>query len=326
LTPKHIRLASVKQLYNNIKSATTNLRQGNIKNFDIGFKKLSKWHRDSMEIEKSAVKLGQDGSFKVYPSYSLGSLQTVKTTMNCITKERTLKLNARKQRQIQKTISIFEKPHGDIKIIRDYQNWYISVPYEPECFQKYNDACIAMDPGSSDFVNGYSPTHTETFTINAPKEAIKLIDKKISIVKNKKNSRWRRMRLENQKSNLINDLHLKSIGFLLKNYNTIILPEFNTHDMVKGSNKHGLNKSLMNLRHFQFRSRLLNKAKQYPNIKVIICTEEYTTKTCGCCGTLNDIELSDRVFNCSKCGFSCHRDLNAARNIFMKVFLEMCAL
>lgn len=40
-----------------------------------------------------------------------------------------------------------------------------------------------------------------------------------------------------------------------------------------------------------------------------------TTKTCSCCGHVQTIALNERVFNCKRCEFSLHRDVNAAINI-----------
>ncbi|WP_293068700.1 zinc ribbon domain-containing protein [Okeania sp. SIO2B3] len=41
-----------------------------------------------------------------------------------------------------------------------------------------------------------------------------------------------------------------------------------------------------------------------------------SSKTCSRCGTVKEsLLLSERVFECENCGFSCDRDLNAALNL-----------
>ena len=40
-----------------------------------------------------------------------------------------------------------------------------------------------------------------------------------------------------------------------------------------------------------------------------------TSKTCSECGTIIKMPLAKRKFSCHKCGFVCHRDLNASINI-----------
>jgi transposase len=49
----------------------------------------------------------------------------------------------------------------------------------------------------------------------------------------------------------------------------------------------------------------------------IICTEEYTSKTCGRCGELNNVGKSE-IYRCSKCLLVIDRDINGARNILIK--------
>ncbi|WP_287241084.1 MULTISPECIES: zinc ribbon domain-containing protein [unclassified Okeania] len=47
-----------------------------------------------------------------------------------------------------------------------------------------------------------------------------------------------------------------------------------------------------------------------------------SSKTCSRCGTVKEsLLLSERVFECENCGFSCDRDLNAALNLAMAVSL-----
>ena len=51
--------------------------------------------------------------------------------------------------------------------------------------------------------------------------------------------------------------------------------------------------------------------------KVIECYEDYTSKTCGKCGALNQALGGKEVFNCPKqgWGYIAGRDTSAARNI-----------
>ena len=50
---------------------------------------------------------------------------------------------------------------------------------------------------------------------------------------------------------------------------------------------------------------------------MIVNTEEYTSKTCGVCGTINNVG-SKEVFTCSKCNLVIDRDINGTRNIYIK--------
>ena len=47
---------------------------------------------------------------------------------------------------------------------------------------------------------------------------------------------------------------------------------------------------------------------------------ELCSKTCSRCGTVKEsLLLSERVFNCEHCNFSCERDLNAGLNLAVAV-------
>lgn len=49
-------------------------------------------------------------------------------------------------------------------------------------------------------------------------------------------------------------------------------------------------------------------------------TEEYTSKTCGNCGELNEKLGSNKTFECQKCKIVIDRDCNGCRNILLKAF------
>ena len=57
---------------------------------------------------------------------------------------------------------------------------------------------------------------------------------------------------------------------------------------------------------------------KYRRCKIHICNEAYTSKTCGCCGNLNNYLGGSKTFNCSECGILIDRDYNGARNIYLK--------
>jgi transposase len=62
----------------------------------------------------------------------------------------------------------------------------------------------------------------------------------------------------------------------------------------------------------------MNKAREYPNCRVIICGEEYTSQTCSECGYLHRKIGGSKKFKCPGCNQESDRDFNAARNILLK--------
>jgi putative transposase len=121
---------------------------------------------------------------------------------------------------------------------------------------------------------------------------------------------------------LVNDMHCKVAHFLCERFSVILLPVFATQQMSKrkgGKRKiGGATVKLMNtLSHYKFKQRLIQKA-QYTNCRVVVCSEAYTTKTCGLCGKINNKVGGAKVFDCRKCGATQDRDVNGARNILLR--------
>jgi putative transposase len=67
---------------------------------------------------------------------------------------------------------------------------------------------------------------------------------------------------------------------------------------------------------YELRRQLTYKTEEHGH-RVIVVNRFYpSSKLCSHCGeTKAKLALSDRVFECSKCGISLDRDVNAARNI-----------
>ena len=90
--------------------------------------------------------------------------------------------------------------------------------------------------------------------------------------------------------------------------------------VVKGGKNKILNLSFNDLKFYQLKQRLLYKAGVYGK-KVFLVPEHYTTKTCCCCGQINEEVGSQEVFVCPHCHTVTVRDFNASKNIKMKGFL-----
>ena len=119
---------------------------------------------------------------------------------------------------------------------------------------------------------------------------------------------------------LINDCYYKLVKWLCQNYHIILLPEFKTQGMVRHGKWWIHSKTaqmMLTWSHFQFCQYLLYKVHEYPWCQVIICTEEYTSKICGCCGHIHRKLDGFKVFHCPSCTVELDQDINGAHNILL---------
>jgi putative transposase len=70
--------------------------------------------------------------------------------------------------------------------------------------------------------------------------------------------------------------------------------------------------------HYRFKTRLMNKAREYPNCRVIICSKEYTNQTCSKCRYLHHKIGGSKKLKCLGCNQESGRDFNVASNILLK--------
>ena len=301
-TPKDIRAGAVRDLFKNRKSAIGNLRNGNISRFQLGF--CRKKDDPSIEVPKTAVKLSSGGLF-IYGSkaYIPSKIKTSKKDGLRFSIDHDCRLQVRKGK------------------------WFLVVPVRVKVkgVEKRNSWC-SLDPGVRTFQTVYS--EEMVLQIKIRKDRIRKLQTKIDHFRSLRAKRViasRRLRTREQKArtkidNLIDDLHQKTIRFLTDTYDHIIIPTFESQEMSKRCRVKSRNRDLLQLKHFLFRQRLASKCK-LRQCTLDVCTEEYTTKTCGMCGRLKDMGGKE-VYHCDKCGAVIDRDVNGARNIAIKRMCE----
>src|ERR1700733_7839117 len=105
------------------------------------------------------------------------------------------------------------------------------------------------------------------------------------------------------------------------NYRYVLIPKFDYKMARKKDRVIGRNttREMYTLAHYRFRMRLIDKAREHPWCRVVEVHEDYTTKTCGRCGTLRDKLHGSKMFDCraAGCGYVADRDFNAARNVLL---------
>ena len=123
---------------------------------------------------------------------------------------------------------------------------------------------------------------------------------------------------------LVQDVRNKTVKHLVTNYDVIFLPEFNTKQMVNRAKRRidkGTARGMMTWSHYSFKELLKTTALR-EGVKLVIVTEEYTSKTCSCCGFIHKKLGKSKVFDCPSCRVVMDRDENGARNILLKSCVE----
>lgn len=93
----------------------------------------------------------------------------------------------------------------------------------------------------------------------------------------------------------------------------ITIENLNITGMMK--NRH-LSKAISNQKFYEFRTKLINKAKRL-NIEIRLADTFYpSSKLCSCCGNIkHDLKLKDRIYKCNYCNLEIDRDYNASLNL-----------
>ena len=307
----HTRLprGAVCKFVSSLNSAVSNVKNGNIKNFRMEFK-TKKEHSNYIHFED-----------KQYPSF----IRKIKSRYWFTTPDR---------RRINIPYSkIFEENKKGLEVIyeKETNRYFIHCPVDRNWFPEEDkrssenqakhlssngNQVIALDPGIRKFLVGYDPNGKISFIGEGACNKLTKLLLEVDQIKSRKKKlrRWRKIK------NLIEELHWKVSSFLVKNYDHILLPEFKTSQMVTKSKKLcKQTKRLMNMFSFyKFKEKLSYKCSVYGK-KVYIVDESYTSKTCGKCGTLNNVGGKE-VYKCNVCNIEIDRDINGSRNIFLKNF------
>ena len=298
---KDIRVSAVKTCTEMYKSAISNLKNGNIKFFNISYKKKND-PRKCFGIPKTTISI-KNGKVILCPG-KWG-------------KESKFRISAKNAKKYNNT-SI----DCDSEIIYQKGNYFLSLIKnieEPEYFA--SDKVCGIDPGLRSFMTIYDKEEITEYQQN--RDFFTVLNNKIAFLKSKRAKRTRKKqfnKIEKKKIDYTNSIHWAVINSLLKKYNTILLGDIKSHNIVKNGKNKSNNREFNDLKFYIFKQRLLYKASLAGKY-VKLVNEFNTTKCCSNCGKLNQTVGSLEIFTCKKCNLVCGRDSNAAKNIFLKGLL-----
>ena len=200
----------------------------------------------------------------------------------------------------------------------------LSIPTERKILIPDNQrgGIVALDPGVRTFLTFY--TETEVGKIGAGDfggiyRLCRHLDQLISKISKAKCRQKYRMkkaaaRLRWRIKDLITEIHHKSATWLCKTFDVVVIPPFETQQMVSRL-RNKTARAMLTWAHFRFRQILDNTAEIF-STRIVEQNEAYTSKTCSACGQLHKIGSKKRM-NCS-CGAVIDRDENGARGIFLR--------
>jgi putative transposase len=214
--------------------------------------------------------------------------------------------------------------------------WYVCVPFVMTMPMGENQArIVALDPGVRTFQAFFSPELAGLLGQYDFSRLVRLcrwLDKLLSRISTstKKKQRYRMRQAANRLRwkirDLRDELHAKTIRFLVDNFDVILIPIFDTSQMVTRGCRRLRSKtvrSMLTWAHFKFKEWLKVVASEYGKT-VIEVNEAYTSKTCSWSGEVVKIGSSEIIRGSD--GISMHRDVNGARGIFLRALAELPSL
>jgi IS605 OrfB family transposase len=299
-TPKEIRAEAVQDVCKAYKTVFTQMKTGNIKRFQLGFRKKNQMQH-CMVISKKFIQ-NKGGKLIIGRSY-FSSEKDAEISMG------------------KKTIKKYRDLHisHDCRMVKKNNEYWLVVPVDVHAYagekRSWKTYC-GVDPGVRTFMTTFGTDGCHEHEYNS--EIFKSMDKKISLLK-KLDKRIRKrtyLKCERRKEHIIDEIHWKTIREMLAKVDVVFYGDIKSHGIVRHKKNHTLNRDTNNLKFYQFKQRLEFKAMELGK-KVVEVKEHYTTKTCSFCGTENNPGIS-KVYRCKSCKCCVGRDVNAAKNILMK--------
>ena len=217
----------------------------------------------------------------------------------------------------------------DSRLVCEAGRYYLCVVYHKKrkVLRDTSSRVIALDPGIRTFMTYFARDGfgwLGHMAINRIQRLCSYLDDLLSRAATAKRPTRRTLRraantLRIRIRNLISELHWKVANFLVRSYDVILLPTFETSQMTCKARRKLRKKSvrqMLTLSHFTFKQRLKSKAEEY-GVRVIDVCEAYTSKTISWTGEIVKNLGGAKVVK-DAAGNTMDRDLNGARGIFIK--------
>ncbi len=224
------------------------------------------------------------------------------------------------------------KGFSDGRLTLAYGEYYIVVSEELQPRQTDNQGrVVALDPGVRTFMTFFSESSYGWLGNDSNLLIQKLcfrLDKLISRMSKTNSPQRKRLkkaadRLKSKIQHLVKELHHKTAKFLVDNFDVILIPSFESSQMVSKSRRKIRSKTvrqMLTLSHYQFKKHLEWKAWEQGKVALTSINEAYTSKTVSWTGEVKKIGGSRTIKDSD--GNQMNRDLNGARGIFLRALVD----
>lgn len=206
-------------------------------------------------------------------------------------------------------------------ISKEIDRYYISVAIQEEVNveDKQVEEIIGVDLGIKELAtcsNGEvyaNPKFINKYSSKLKREQ-RCLSKRQKDSKNKAKQRLIVAKVHKKiRNSRLDALHKTTSSITKTKCRIIVLEDLNVKGMLKN---HKLAKAITDSSFYELKRQITYKTFFYGGEVHLINRYFPSSKACSNCGTVKeDLKLSDRTYNCSDCGFSLDRDLNAAINI-----------
>jgi|AGSF01.1.fsa_nt_gi transposase, IS605 OrfB family, central region len=231
-----------------------------------------------------------------------------------------------------RTTEPIQKTEFATQLVRDKKRWFACIPVTEEARTKELDQVIALDPGVRTFLTGYDGDSFQEFgkaDIGRIQRLCSHLDKLMGRASKAVRKQKRRMleaasKLRIRIRDLVDECHKQVVNYLTSQYKVILLPTFETSQMVVKSKRKLRTKTarqMLTWGHYRFECHLKQSAKKR-GVVVIDVNESYTSKTCTKCGHKHSKLGGSKTFKCPNCGHEHDRDWGGARNIMIRALRD----
>ena len=208
--------------------------------------------------------------------------------------------------------------------------WYLIVPVRTADKPENQGKVVSVDPGVRTFLTFYSAEACGKLGQGDFSRiqrlchyADDLISRKTRAVNHHQKYRMNKAldRIRCKLKDLVNELHHKTALFLVRNFSLIIIPKFETSEMVNRTKRRIRSKtarSMLTFSHYRFQEFLKHKAGEYGRT-VIHQDEAYTSKTCSWNGKMKKIGSAKYIKDGN---IVVDRDYNGARGIYLRALRD----